>query len=307
MEPLRTSLLTLRDASSGGANHPADWNKTVEAFYSAHPDLDRSFAHVCDTNCESLHKPTSPERIQESLEETSVEIEKPSSEQLAVFLKKGRAILKAPSKSRSSFESEHCVDAVPNNEMRVCQTCKGRLILGSGELICESCGIVHESFEDTRSMGNAKFGRAPESVGVVGNNLGDAPTLKDGTGRNSLYAQRGCPGVFPYYDPTTHKVIAGASLMRGHIQGIEENGNMALTTLKERIMPALARSRGARSKSNVGEAGTQLSQQVAFWIRAAKKYTRERKIGDKHKMKTVDELLVLKADIYSVAKKLIGA
>lgn len=101
--------------------------------------------------------------------------------------------------------------------------CGGKVVrdMESGENVCTRCGVIGYS-NSSILVAAESLGRAPTSHGVVGNDLGTMHTLKDSNGKNFLYEARSKKGVFPYYDPDTKQVVAGASIMPGHISGFEE-------------------------------------------------------------------------------------
>lgn len=100
------------------------------------------------------------------------------------------------------------------------------------ETVCSKCGIVAPVIS-TNVGGPSVYGRSPTSHCVYGDALGTNHTTKDSNGKNFLYEARGSKGIFPYYDPETKTVVAGASIMPGHISGLEEDKRSA--KVKENI------------------------------------------------------------------------
>ncbi len=159
------------------------------------------------------------------------------------------------------------------------------------ELVCEQCGVVLDIRDPY--IGVEKYGRGPQSFGVLGDNLGSAMSTRMSNGLSDLYALRGA-GVVD-------------DIMPGYLAGIEEP-NLIVANLKQKVVRALKQASSCNGKMTTGDSGTEISEGTKWWFKEAEDLSSKNRkcCATQYTPNFEDQVLLFKADWDKYCKLLVS-
>ena len=180
---------------------------------------------------------------------------------------------------------------LPKADLRCCTECGGQRVMDGKELVCEQCGVVLDVRDPY--IGVEKYGRAPQSFGVLGDNLGSAMSTRMSNGLSDLYALRGA-GVVD-------------DIMPGYLAGIEEP-NITVANLKQKVVPALKNASSCNGKMTTGDSGTEISEGTKWWFKEAEELSSKNRkcCATQYTPNFEDQVLLFKADWDKYCKLLLS-